>query len=138
MGRTDDVINVAGHGLDRNGSHRDASGRAECAVIGAADPLKGQVPVGLVVLKSGVRRSGDEVRADLARLVREKIGPIACYKDTVVVEKLPKTRSGKILRKSMRSMAEGKEVRVPSTIEDPSVLASIGDALATLGYPKPA
>jgi propionyl-CoA synthetase len=141
MGRTDDVINVAGHRLSTGemeeviATHPDV---AECAVIGAADPLKGQVPVGLVVLKSGVRRSGDEVRADLARLVREKIGPIACYKDTVVVEKLPKTRSGKILRKSMRSMAEGKEFRVPSTIEDPSVLASIGDALATLGYPKPA
>jgi propionyl-CoA synthetase len=141
MGRTDDVINVAGHRLSTGemeeviATHPDV---AECAVIGAADPLKGQVPVGLVVLKSGVRRSGDEVRADLARLVREKIGPIACYKDTVVVEKLPKTRSGKILRKSMRSMAEGKEVRVPSTIEDPSVLGAISDALKRLGLPKPA
>jgi propionyl-CoA synthetase len=141
MGRTDDVINVAGHRLSTGemeeviATHPDV---AECAVIGAADPLKGQVPVGLVVLKSGARRPKDEIRADLARLVREKIGPIACYKDTVVVEKLPKTRSGKILRKSMRSMAEGKEVRVPSTIEDPSVLGAIGEALASLGLPKPA
>jgi propionyl-CoA synthetase len=141
MGRTDDVINVAGHRLSTGemeeviATHPDV---AECAVIGAADPLKGQVPVGLVVLKSGVRRSGAEIRADLALLVRETIGPVACYRDTAVVEKLPKTRSGKILRKSMRSMADGKEVRVPSTIEDPSVLAAIGDALAALGYPKPA
>jgi propionyl-CoA synthetase len=141
MGRTDDVINVAGHRLSTGemeeviATHPDV---AECAVIGAADPLKGQVPVGLVVLKSGVRRSGEDIRADLARLIREKIGPIACYRDTVIVEKLPKTRSGKILRKSMRSMAEGKEFRVPSTIEDPSVLSAIGDALKGLGLPRSA
>jgi propionyl-CoA synthetase len=141
MGRTDDVINVAGHRLSTGemeeviATHPDV---AECAVIGAADPLKGQVPVGLVVLKSGVRRSGEDIRADLVRLIREKIGPIACYRDTVIVEKLPKTRSGKILRKSMRSMAEGKEFRVPSTIEDPSVLSAIGDALKGLGLPRSA
>ena len=139
MGRTDDVINVAGHRLSTGemeeviATHPDI---AECAVIGALDPLKGQVPVGLVVLKAGARRGSDEIRKELSDLVRERIGPIACYRDTVVVEKLPKTRSGKILRRSMRGMAEGKEVRVPSTIEDPAALELVGAALGKLGYPK--
>jgi propionyl-CoA synthetase len=125
MGRTDDVINVAGHRLSTGGmeevlaSHPDV---AECAVIGVADPMKGQVPRGFVVLKAGVDRSEDELRAELVQLVRAQIGAVASLKDVAVVAALPKTRSGKILRKTMRGIADGVDEPVPGTIENAAVL----------------
>ncbi|HYY81764.1 MAG TPA: propionyl-CoA synthetase [Actinomycetes bacterium] len=131
MGRVDDVINVAGHRLSTGAmeevlaTHPDV---AECAVIGAADQLKGQVPVGLVVLKAGVERDPDELRAELVRSVREQIGPVASFKDVEIVERLPKTRSGKILRKTMRSIADREPYQVPSTIDDPAILDEIEQA----------
>jgi propionyl-CoA synthetase len=136
MGRTDDVINVAGHRLSTGGmeevlaSHPDV---AECAVIGVADQLKGQVPRGFVVLKSGVDAAapgyGERLRDELVRLVRDQVGAVASLKDVAVVAALPKTRSGKILRKSMRSIADGTDEPVPSTIDDPGVLEALRPAL---------
>jgi propionyl-CoA synthetase len=132
MGRIDDVINVAGHRLSTGSmeevvaTHPDV---AECAVIGVADELKGQVPVGFVVLKSGVERDPEEVRAELVRMVRDRIGAVAAFREALVVARLPKTRSGKILRATMRSLADGREVKVPSTIDDPAILDEIGEAL---------
>ncbi len=128
MGRTDDVINVAGHRLSTGGmeevlaSHPDV---AECAVIGVADPMKGQVPRGLVVLKAGVSRDEGELRAELVQLVRDQIGAVAALKDVAVVPALPKTRSGKILRKTMRGIADGADEPVPSTIESVDVLDTL-------------
>ena len=125
MGRTDDVINVAGHRLSTGGmeevlaSHRDV---AECAVIGVEDPMKGQVPRGFVVLKAGVETDEESLRAELVALVREQVGAVASLKDVAVVSALPKTRSGKILRKTMRGIADGRDEPVPSTIDDASVL----------------
>jgi propionyl-CoA synthetase len=132
MGRTDDVINVAGHRLSTGAMEAVISTHpavAECAVIGVADPLKGQVPRGFVVLKSGVEQDPDEVAGELVGKVRAEIGAVAAFKDVTVVEGLPKTRSGKILRKTMREIADGKEARVPSTIEDPRVLDRLRPAL---------
>jgi propionyl-CoA synthetase len=132
MGRTDDVINVAGHRLSTGSmeavvaSHPDV---AECAVIGVHDDLKGQVPRGLVVLKAGVDRDPDELRAELVRLVRDEIGAVASFKHVDVVAGLPKTRSGKILRRSLRAIADGKDEPVPSTIEDPAVLETLRPTL---------
>jgi propionyl-CoA synthetase len=132
MGRVDDVINVAGHRLSTGAieevlaSHADV---AECAVIGAPDDLRGQVPFGLVVLKAGVDRESDEVNDELVALVRERIGAFACYRETRVVARLPKTRSGKILRSTMRSIAAGRDYAVPSTIDDPAAIAEIEEAL---------
>ncbi len=134
MGRTDDVINVAGHRLSTGAmeevlaSHPDV---AECAVVGAADPLKGQTPVGLVVLKAGADREEGEVAAELVALVRERIGPVAAFREARVVARLPKTRSGKILRASIRRLADGETPAVPPTIEDPAALDEIGRALAS-------
>jgi propionyl-CoA synthetase len=128
MGRTDDVINVAGHRLSTGvmeevlAAHKDV---AECAVIARLDPVKGEIPFGLVVLKAGAARDEAAVIAELVALVREKIGPVAAFKDAVVVERLPKTRSGKILRATMRKIANGETVTVPATIEDPAVLDQI-------------
>jgi propionyl-CoA synthetase len=125
MGRTDDIINVAGHRLSTGSmeevlaSHGDV---AECAVIGAKDELKGQTPIGFVVLKAGVDRPEAEVAAELVALVRERIGPVASFRDARVVARLPKTRSGKILRASIRKIADGEEAAVPPTIEDPAAL----------------
>jgi len=133
MGRTDDIINVAGHRLSTGSmeevlaSHKDV---AECAVIGAKDALKGQTPIGLVVLKAGVDRSEAEVAAELVALVRERIGPVAAFKDARVVARLPKTRSGKILRASIRNIADGEAAPVPPTIEDPAALEEIRSILA--------
>ncbi|MEU4361888.1 propionyl-CoA synthetase [Promicromonospora sp. NPDC023987] len=130
MGRTDDVINVAGHRLSTGAIEGVLAAHpavAECAVIGAADPLKGQVPRGLVVLKAGVDPSG--VAAELVAAVREKIGPVAAFKDVQVVAGLPKTRSGKILRRTMRQLADGEHPQVPSTIEDPAVLEALEPVL---------
>lgn len=130
MGRTDDVINVAGHRLSTGAIEGVLAAHpavAECAVIGAADPLKGQVPRGLVVLKSGVAPEG--VAAELVAAVRDQIGPVAAFKDVEVVAGLPKTRSGKILRRTMRQLADGEHPTVPSTIEDPAVLAALEPVL---------
>ena len=128
MGRTDDIINVAGHRLSTGAmeevlaSHPDV---AECAVVGAADALKGQVPLGLVVLKAGVVRDAAEVVAELVALVRSRIGPVAAFRDARVVMRLPKTRSGKILRGSIRKLADGTDAPAPPTIDDPAVLDEI-------------
>jgi propionyl-CoA synthetase len=132
MGRTDDIINVAGHRLSTGSmeevlaSHQDV---AECAVIGAKDELKGQTPIGLVVLKSGVNRPHAEIERELVALVRERIGPVASFRDARVVARLPKTRSGKILRASIRKIADGESAPVPPTIEDPAALEEIADAM---------
>ncbi|MFB4318612.1 propionyl-CoA synthetase [Actinomadura sp. 21ATH] len=128
MGRTDDVINVAGHRLSTGAMEEVIAAHpavAECAVIGVADPLKGQVPRGFVVLKSGAEIDPAELREELVRMVREQIGPVAAIKEVAVVPGLPKTRSGKILRGAMRGIADGREVPVPSTIEDPAVLEEL-------------
>ncbi|RZK93451.1 MAG: propionyl-CoA synthetase, partial [Methylobacterium sp.] len=128
MGRTDDIINVAGHRLSTGAleevlaSHPDV---AECAVIGAADALKGQSPLGLVVLKAGVDRAEREIAAELVALVRERIGPVAAFKDARVVMRLPKTRSGKILRGTIRKIADGEDATPPPTIDDPAALDEI-------------
>jgi len=138
MSRIDDIINVAGHRLSTGAmeevlaSHPDV---AECAVIGAADALKGEVPLGLIVLKSGVARPADQIVREVVQLVREKIGPVAAFKQAIVVKRLPKTRSGKILRGTMRKIADGQEYKVPPTIDDPAILDEITGALKTVGYP---
>lgn len=138
MARTDDIINVAGHRLSTGGmeevlaSHRDV---AECAVIGIQDSLKGQAPLGFVVLNAGVNRDYDEVRKELVSLVREKIGPVAAFKIALVVDRLPKTRSGKILRGVMRKIADGEEYKVPATIDDPAIVTEIAEVLAAAGFP---
>lgn len=140
MSRTDDVINVAGHRLSTGAmeevlaSHPDV---AECAVMGVADKLKGQLPVGFLVLNAGCERENDEVVAEVVKLVREQIGPVAAFKTCTVVDRLPKTRSGKILRGTMRSIADGTEWKMPATIDDPSILDEITDALKELGYAEP-
>ncbi|MFE3173695.1 propionyl-CoA synthetase [Amycolatopsis sp. NPDC059090] len=128
MGRTDDVINVAGHRLSTGSMEAALASHpavAECAVIGVADQLKGQVPRGFVVLKSGVEVPEEQLRDELVALVRRDIGPVAAFRDVSVVNALPKTRSGKILRKTMRGIADGRDEAVPSTIEDPAVLDAL-------------
>jgi propionyl-CoA synthetase len=138
MARTDDVINVAGHRLSTGAmeevlaSHPDV---AECAVIGAADTLKGQVPVGLLCLNRGCDRPHAEIVKECVKLMREQIGPVADFKRAVVVERLPKTRSGKILRATMVKIADGAEFKAPATIDDPAILGEVAEALSTLGYP---
>ncbi|AKO95875.1 Acyl-coenzyme A synthetase/AMP-(fatty) acid ligase [Marinovum algicola DG 898] len=139
MARTDDVINVAGHRLSTGGmeevlaSHPDV---AECAVIGVSDPLKGQLPVGFLCLNAGCSRTQDEITGEVVKLVRDKIGPVAAFKLAVVVDRLPKTRSGKILRAIMVKIADGQEYKMPATIDDPAILDEIRSALQTLGYAK--
>jgi propionyl-CoA synthetase len=133
MGRTDDIINTAGHRLSTGSmeeilaSHPDV---AECAVIGVKDALKGQVPMGFVVLKAGVNRPEPDIVAELVALVRERIGPVAAFKDARVVNRLPKTRSGKILRATIRKIADGEDAVVPPTIEDPAALDELRIILA--------
>jgi propionyl-CoA synthetase len=132
MGRTDDVINVAGHRLSTGSMEAVIAQHpavAECAVIGAADPMKGQLPRGFVVLKAGAQDDPDDIAKKLVAMVRDEIGAVAAFKDVAVVGGLPKTRSGKILRKTMREIADGKEPVVPSTIEDESVLDTLRPAL---------
>ncbi len=139
MGRIDDVINIAGHRLSTGAMEEVIATHphvAECAVFGTSDALKGQKPLGLVVLKAGVECDEEELKADLVRMIREKIGPIACYRETAVVGRLPKTRSGKILRGTMRSIAAGQPYRLPSTIDDPAILDEITEALQAMGYPE--
>ncbi|MBO9426134.1 propionyl-CoA synthetase [Labrenzia sp. R4_1] len=136
MARTDDIINVAGHRLSTGGmeevlaTHQDV---AECAVIGIADKLKGQLPCGFVVLKAGVDRDHADIEKELIKLVREKIGPVAAFKIAITVDRLPKTRSGKILRGTMRQIADGEEYKMPATIDDPAILDEITDALKSHG-----
>lgn len=139
MARTDDIINVAGHRLSTGGmeevlsSHPDV---AECAVIGVDDDLKGQVPLGFLVLKSGVKRAHDEIVAEVVKLVRERIGPVAAFKTATVVHRLPKTRSGKVLRGTMQKIADSKPFKMPATIDDPLVLDEIKQALQAIGFAK--
>ncbi len=141
MSRTDDIINVAGHRLSTGGmeevlaAHPDV---AECAVIGVADELKGQLPLGFLVLKAGVDRDYADIVKEVVQLVREKIGPVAAFKTATVVQRLPKTRSGKILRGIMQKIADGKEYKEPATIDDPAILGEIATALSGVGYPKDA
>ncbi|WP_294620624.1 propionate-CoA ligase PrpE [uncultured Roseovarius sp.] len=139
MARTDDVINVAGHRLSTGGmeevlaAHPDV---AECAVIGVSDQLKGQLPVGFLCLTKGVNRDHAEIVQECVKLVRDQIGPVAAFKLAVVVDRLPKTRSGKILRAIMVKIADGAEYKMPATIDDPAILDEIKDALQTIGYAK--
>ncbi|MBV8168073.1 MAG: AMP-binding protein, partial [Alphaproteobacteria bacterium] len=139
MARTDDIINVAGHRLSTGGmeevlaSHPDV---AECAVIGVADAIKGQVPLGFVVLKAGVARPDADICREVVALVRERIGPVASFKTATVVKRLPKTRSGKILRGTMQKIADGQVYRMPATIDDPIILDEIGATLKLVGYAK--
>jgi propionyl-CoA synthetase len=137
MARTDDIINVAGHRLSTGAmeevlaSHPDV---AECAVIGVADELKGQTPVGFLVIKAGVDRPHEEIVTEVVQLVRDEIGPVAAFKSAAVVDRLPKTRSGKILRGTMRRIADAEEYAVPATIDDPAILDEIAETLYVLGY----
>ena len=139
MARTDDIINVAAHRLSTGemeevlAAHPDV---AECAVMGVADPLKGQVPLGFLVLKAGVNRPHGEIEREAMTLVRERIGPIASFKAALIVDRLPKTRSGKILRGTMRAIADGEEYRMPATIDDPAILGEITEALGRAGFPQ--
>jgi len=136
MGRTDDIINVAGHRLSTGGmeevlsSHPDV---AECAVIGIRDQLKGEVPCGFIVLKAGVDRSPAAIEKEIVALVREKIGPVAAFKLAITVARLPKTRSGKILRGTMKKIADAEPWSMPATIDDPAILDEIGSALKDHG-----
>jgi propionyl-CoA synthetase len=136
MGRTDDIINVAGHRLSTGGmeevlaSHQDV---AECAVLGIKDELKGEVPCGFIVLKSGVNREPTEIEKECVALIRDKIGPVAAFKLAITVARLPKTRSGKILRGTIKKIADGDAWQMPATIDDPGVLEEIGTALKGKG-----
>jgi propionyl-CoA synthetase len=138
MSRTDDIINVAGHRLSTGAmeevlaAHRDV---AECAVVGVMDEIKGEIPVGFVVLNAGVDREAEPLVGELIQMVRQQIGPVASFKVATVVDRLPKTRSGKILRGTIKKMADGKEYRIPATIDDPAILDEITVALDALGYP---
>ncbi len=137
MARTDDIINVAGHRLSTGAmeevlaAHPDV---AECAVIGAADTLKGQLPLGFLVLNAGVERPDEEIAQEVVKMVRERIGPVAAFKTVTVVKRLPKTRSGKILRATMRKIADSEEYKLPATIDDPAILGEITEALQHVGY----
>jgi propionyl-CoA synthetase len=130
---------VAGHRLSTGGmeevlaSHPDV---AECAVVGVADAIKGEIPMGFVVTKAGVTRPEAEIVRELVELVRERIGPVASFKVATVVKRLPKTRSGKILRGTMKRIADGVEYTLPATIDDPAVLGEITEHLGALGYPR--
>ena len=139
MSRTDDVINVAGHRLSTGvleevlAAHHDV---AECAVVGVADELKGEIPLGLVVLKAGVARSPTEIVPELIEMMRERVGPVASFKVAMVVRRLPKTRSGKIVRGTIKKIADGMAYQAPPTIDDPAILDEIKADLASIGYPR--
>ena len=140
MARTDDVINVAGHRLSTGGMEEVLAGHkdvAECAVIGVADELKGQLPLGFVCLSDGVNRPHEEIEKECVTRVRSEIGPVAAFKLCKVVDRLPKTRSGKILRATMVNIADGNEWKMPATIDDPAILDEITEALRDLGFAKP-
>jgi propionyl-CoA synthetase len=132
MSRTDDIINVAGHRLSTGGMEEVLAGHpdvAECAVLGIKDDLKGEVPCGFIVLKAGVNRPPSEIEKEIVALVREKIGPVAAFKLAITVARLPKTRSGKILRGTIKKIADGDPWTIPATIDDPAILDEIGSAL---------
>jgi propionyl-CoA synthetase len=137
MARTDDIINVAGHRLSTGGieqvlaSHPDV---AECAVIGVKDPLKGEIPVGLLVLNADVDRDESELVREVVQMVREQIGPVAAFKKAVVIDRLPKTRSGKILRGTIKKIADDEPYRMPATIDDPSILEEMANAMRALDF----
>ncbi|MCH9019970.1 MAG: propionyl-CoA synthetase [Proteobacteria bacterium] len=139
MSRTDDIINVAGHRLSTGAMEEVLSAHpdvAECAVIGVADQLKGELPLGFLVLKAGVERADGDIVKEVVSMVRESIGPVAAFKIATVVNRLPKTRSGKILRGTMKKIADGEDYRIPATIDDPAILGEIGEALKRLGYAR--
>ena len=136
MSRTDDIINVAGHRLSTGGMEEVLAGHpdvAECAVLGIKDELKGEVPCGFIVLKAGVTKAPIEIEKEIVQLVRDKIGPVAAFKLAITVARLPKTRSGKILRGTIKKIADGDRWTMPATIDDPAVLGEIGDALKGKG-----
>jgi len=139
MSRTDDIINVAGHRLSTGAIEEVLASHpavAECAVFGVADAMKGQIPIGFVVLKSGVKTEPGQIAHECVQLVRERIGPVAAFKTVLVVGRLPKTRSGKILRGTMRAIADGKAWKMPATIDDPAILDEIQGHLGRAGYPR--
>ncbi len=139
MTRTDDIINVAGHRLSTGAMEEvlsDHPAVAECAVLGVDDELKGQVPVGFMVLKAGIQRPESEIIAEVIKMVRDRIGPVAAFKKATVVKRLPKTRSGKILRGTIQKIADNKEFKVPATIDDPAILGEIETALKSIGLGK--
>ena len=132
MSRTDDIINVAGHRLSTGAIEEVLSEHqsvAECAVLGIADKLKGQLPIGLVVLKSGVEKANDTISKECIQMVRDKIGPVAAFKIVIVIKRLPKTRSGKILRGTIRKIADKEDYKMPATIDDPAILDEIKNDL---------
>jgi len=132
MSRTDDIINVAGHRLSTGAIEEvlsDHQSVAECAVLGVADKLKGQLPIGLVVLKSGVEKSHEIISKECIQMVRSKIGPVAAFKVVIVIKRLPKTRSGKILRGTIRKIADSEKYKIPATIDDPAILTEIKEEL---------
>jgi propionyl-CoA synthetase len=139
MSRVDDIINVAGHRLSTGAmeevlaAHPDI---AECAVVGVVDEIKGEIPVGFAVTKAGVTRGEADITRELVEMVRERIGPVASFKVVTLVKRLPKTRSGKILRGTMKRIADGVEYTAPATIDDPTILGEIAERLKALGYPK--
>jgi len=139
MSRTDDIINVAGHRLSTGAmeevlaEHPDV---AECAVVGVEDDLKGQIPVGFLVLSAGVERDESEIEKECIALVRDRIGPVAAFKHASVVTRLPKTRSGKVLRGTIQKIADNKEYKIPATIDDPDILTEMEESLAKIGYGK--
>jgi propionyl-CoA synthetase len=139
MARTDDIINVAGHRLSTGGMEEVLSAHpdvAECAVIGVHDAMKGQVPLGFLVLKAGVDRPHEEIVKEVVQMVRDRIGPVASFKTATVVQRLPKTRSGKILRGTMQKIADAEDYKQPATIDDPAILSEIEQALKGVGYAK--
>lgn len=139
MSRTDDIINVAGHRLSTGAMEEVLSDHpdvAECAVLGVEDQLKGQIPVGFMVLKAGAEKANDEIVKEVIQMVRDRIGPVAAFKTATVVKRLPKTRSGKILRGTIQKIADNKEFKVPSTIDDPTTLDEMEEALISIGYAK--
>ena len=142
MARTDDVINVAGHRLSTGAMEEVLAGHpdvAECAVIGVSDALKGQAPIGLLCLSKGVNRPHSDIVAECVQRMRDQIGPVAAFKKAVVVDRLPKTRSGKILRATMVKLADGEDFKLPATIDDPAILDEIRSALEGIGQmAKPA
>ncbi|AOY57891.1 MULTISPECIES: propionyl-CoA synthetase [Desulfococcus] len=139
MSRTDDIINVAGHRLSTGAMEEvlaDHPEVAECAVLGVADNLKGQIPIGFLVLNAGVERSHDEIIREVVQMVRERIGPVAAFKKATVVKRLPKTRSGKILRGTIQKIADNQDYNVPATIDDPTTLGEMAEALSKIGLAK--
>lgn len=138
MGRIDDIINTAGHRLSTGAMEEVIASHpavAECAVCGVSDPVKGEIPLGFIVLKAGTRKENAQIVNEVIGMVRERIGPIASFKKAVIVSRLPKTRSGKVLRGTMKKIADGIEYRVPATIDDPAILGEITQSLSAIGYP---